>query len=277
MRDFIQLKDFSGVAAGQRATLDIPPGPTFHGLWLEYKESGALAAKADMESDITMIRVKLNGKVQREFSPTQLFAILAAYGQPVTTGYIYIPFSEPWTRTPDGEDALAWGTAAGVESFQITIDIAGGANAPQLGAFAEVDFISRPIGLIKKWRSNQVPITKTGINNYSPEIEPLDAYAAIHCFSSNITALEVETDRQERFEGPKTLIDALYKAKGITPQTGVTHVMFNNTFRAWDSLAMVTTNSKGEVNGKVKQFNIDFNMSSATTFTAISETIGRPD
>ena len=277
MRDFIQLKDFSGVAAGQRATLDIAPGPTFHGLWLEHKASGALANQAAMEANLGTIRIKLNGKVQREFTPAQLFKILAAYGQPVTAGYIYIPFSEPWTRTPDGEDALAWGTAAGIETFQVTVDIAAGVTAPELRAAAEVDFISRPIGLIKKWRSNVVPITKTGINNYSPEIEPLDSYAAMHCFSANITALEVETDRQERFEGPKTQLDALYKAKGITPQTGVTHIMFNNTFRAWDALPMQIFNAKGEVSGKVKQFNIDFDMGTAASFTVISETIGRPD
>jgi hypothetical protein len=277
MRDFIKLKDFNGVAQGQNATLDIAPGPTFHGLWIEYKESGALAAQADMETDITRIQLKLNGKVQREYSAAQLFKILAAYGIPVTTGYIYIPFSEPWARTPDQEDALAWGTAAGVESFQVRVEIVTGATSPELSAFAEVDYIKRPIGLIKKFRSNVVPITKTGINNYTPEIEPLDAYAAMHAFSSNITAVEVETDRVEHFEGSKTVLDALYKAKGFTPQTGVTHILFNNTLRTTHALPMQKLDAKGNPSGKVGQFNVDFDMSSAASFTLISETIGRPD
>lgn len=277
MRDLVSLKDFSSVGAGQRATLDIAPGPTFHGLIFEFKRGGALATQAQMEADISLIRLKLNGKVQREFTPTQLFKILGAYNQPIVTGYIYIPFSEPWARTPLGEDGLAWGTGEGVETFQISVDIVGGVPSPELKAFAEVSYEKRAIGFIKKMRSNEVPITKTGVNAYSPEIQPLDSYSAIHCFSSNITSLEVETDRNERFEGSKTFLDALYRQKGITPQTGVTHIMFNQTGRPEDALPMVVVDTGGRVIGPVRQANINFVMSAATSFTAISETIGRPD
>lgn len=277
MRDIVSLKDFSSVGANQRATLDIAPGPVFHGLFFEFKRGGALATQAQMEADISLIRLKLNGKVQREFTPAQLFKILAAYNQPIVTGYLYVPFSEPWARTPLGEDGLAWGTGEGVETFQISVDIAAGVPSPELKAFAEVSYEKRAIGFIKKWRSNQVPITKTGINSYSPEIQPLDSYAAIHCFSASISNVEVETDRNERFEGSKTFLDALYRQKGITPQAGVTHIMFNQTGRPEDALPMVVVDGKGNILGPVRQANINFDMSAAASFTAISETIGRPD
>lgn len=278
MRDILTLKDFSSVGSGQRATLDIAPGPTFHALYIQYLKAGVLATRAQMEADIDAIRIKLNGKVQREFTPAQWFKILASYGQPIVDGFVYIPFSEPWSRTTIGEDGLAWGTGAGVETFQISVDLKSGiAGAVALQASAEVTYDRREIGLIKKLRSNVVPITKTGINNYSPEIQPLDSYSAIHCFSSDVAAVEVETDRNERFEGSKPFLDALYRQKGITPQAGVTHIMFNHTMRSTDALPMVVTNEKGNPIGPVRQFNIDFDMTAATSFVALSETIGRPD
>jgi hypothetical protein len=270
------LPSFSGVAAGQTATVDVPVRGTYYNIALEYRESGTLANQATIEAAITEIRVKINGQVQRRFSAEDLIDINAYHGITYQNGYLVIFFAEPWARHEKSEDVLAWGTAD-VQSFQIEVDIDAGATAPTLSATAIKTQENRNLGAIKKWLKYNVAVAGTGITNYQT-LPRTDSYATIHAKSANISDVKVLVDRSEVFNltAAQNTQD-LNNIPHLKPQTGYFHVDFNATGRIEDLLLMVRTevkNGKLQAAGRVQDFQIDFNMSSATSFNLITETIG---
>ena len=125
MRRHEPARSFNAVGAGQTATLNLPPDGIYHKLMLHYAEGGTAADAATVTAAIDEARLIVNGKVQRRFTGEDLLAINAYHGKAYTDGYLPIFFSEPWRRTVQGEDALAWGMGD-VETFQLEVDIAAG-------------------------------------------------------------------------------------------------------------------------------------------------------
>lgn len=273
MRDFIATNSFNAVAPGATATLDLPTGALiYHGLQILYGTGTVGGAnQANMEAEITAVRIKLNGKVQRRFSAAELFAINAFHGIGFEAGILPIFFSEPWRRTGEGEDALAWGMAD-IDTFQIEIDIAGGATAPTLEARAEVMRGNRNLGPITKWRRYTVPVSGIGIVNYTT-LPKNDAYYKLHCFSGNVAAIDVRVDQLERFEATAARNEArLRQVYAKSPQAGVFHAVFDPTDRVSDALQMRKADGS-----PVSEFRIDFDMSVAASFDMIAETLGPRD
>lgn len=271
MRDFIRTNSFNAVAAGQTATLDLPVGGlTYHQLRLYYATATAGGAtEANMEAEITAIRLKVDGKVQRRIKPAELFDLNRFNGFGVNAGELPIFFGEPNRRTVQGEDALAWGTAD-ISNFQVEVDIAGGAGVTSLSARAEVERIARPMGPIVKWRRHTIPITATGINNVTT-LPKSDAYYRLHAWSGNIDAVEVRVDQETRFEADPTQMGNLLADYGLTAQAGVFHVVFDRTLRVGDALAM-----RGAQRA-VSEFRVDFDMGAAASFDLLAEVIGPRD
>ena len=150
MKKFITLPDVRNVVATGTAIVNVPVGPTYHYIQIAYKEAGTLAAETDLEDAITGIRVKINGKTQREFTGAELNDLNAVRGITFEAGMIQIFFAEPWRTSVQAEDILAWGTGD-VDTFQIEIDITGG-TTPTMEARALVDDSRRNMGIIKKVR-----------------------------------------------------------------------------------------------------------------------------
>lgn len=271
MKDIITLPSFQAVAAGQTATVDLPTNGTYHSLLVKYSTATAGGAtQANMEAELTEIRIKVNGKVQRRFTAEELFDINVYHGQTIETGKLQIYFSEPWLRTVQGEDALAWGMAD-VSTFQVEVDIDAGATSPALGISAVWTKDARNMGPIVKWRKFVVPVAATGIVNVST-LPKSDSYYAIHSKSANIADVEVKVDQETRFEGTLSDVQAVQKNYGKVPVTGWFHTDFRYTNRASDALAMVSKEGK-----PVSNFQIDFNMSSATSFGVVTEVLGLRD
>ena len=278
-RRFVSTNAFSAVAAGSQATLDLPVGPvTYHGLQLTYTTGTAGGAnQANMETEITECRVKVNGKEQRRFSARELFDILAFYGIGFQTGILYIPFSEPWRRSVTGEDSLAWGTHD-IDTLQVEVDIAGSATNPTLSARALVERVARPMGPIVKWRRFNVPVSATGIRTLTT-LPRTDAYYAIHCDSTNISDVEVKVDQAEVFKATKAQADALYQSaapRTLTPQSDWFHIVFDPTHRVSDALAMAQEDDSGAVRA-VQELRVDFNMAAASSFNVLTLTLGPRD
>lgn len=275
MRDFIVLPNFNAVAAGQTATVNLPATNnwTYHRLVLTYTESGTLVTQANMEAAITNIRLLIDGKVQRVFSAAELIKLNAFYGDSYANGYLTIYFSEPWRRTPQAEDMLAW-PMGDVRTFTVEVDIAAGRTAPALTLKGLIernatDEMGKPrvrLGAIKKVKRHTVPVNIVGVNNYST-LPKGDAYAALHCHSANIAKVVVTTDGQERFNANSADITEVLAQEGLTRQANVFTVAFDSTKRLGDVLP--TSN--------LSDFRIDFDMSSATAFVMLVETIGYRD
>lgn len=270
MRSLISLPSANAVAAGQTATFDVPARDLYHGISIFYTESGTAASQAVMEAAITEVRLKIDGKVQRRFSAATLFKILAFYGDVVEAGYLPIYFSEPWRRTSQGEDALAWGMAD-VSTFTIEIDIAAGRTAPALSAKAMIERVGRPLGIIKKWRQFTIPSNGAGIVNVTT-LPKGDAYFALHAFTANVIDVEVKIEGREEFKATRADATHWYARHGLQHQAGVFSIAFDHTNRVYDALP--TRNGAGAL---ISDFRIDFNMSAATNFLLLTEVVGTRD
>lgn len=271
MRDIVTLPSFNAVAAGQTATINLPTSYTYHSIRLRLL-TGSTPAPADaaaIKAAITAVRIKIDGKVQRRFSAGELITLNAFRGIAFQAGFLPVYFSEPWRRSTQGEDQLAWGTQD-VSTFEIEVDIASGVENPILDARAEVELANRPLGAIVKWRRYVVPVTAAGVVNLTT-LPKLDAYYSLHAFSDKVLDVEVRVDQRERWKLTKAEADAFYKDHAFTPQSGHFPIVFDYTRRVADALPMRTPA------GNVNDFRIDYNMSAAESFNLLTETLGVRD
>ena len=198
----------TAVTAGQQVTINIPRNLEHHVLWLSGSDSTGMA----LATMITQAQVLLNGKVQRTMTGQQLNDLNALNGsgydedalQNTTTGAtiavgnagyigtIAIYFAELWRKLLGDQEFFAWGTG-NINSFQLQLTIAGGANAPFLNAWAEyanplatvtTNGVSKtvpvPIGVIAKWFAPLIPVN--GIQQKIDNLPLQDAYQSIHFF-----------------------------------------------------------------------------------------------
>lgn len=270
---FIQLDDFSSVAAGQRPNLSLEVGSdrTYHALFLEYQASGALANQATIESDVEQVDILIDGKVQRSFSPDKLNKMLAYRGVAFETGIIPIYFAEPWLRTAAAEDFFAWGTAD-LRSMQVKAKLASGALSPVLSAHALIRDQKRNIGQIVKYRNYTKQVAATGEVSFKPLL--VDSYRAIHAFSSNIDNLDVEADKLPYVDDcPLTRYESQLTQKGWSPQSGMVTVDFANTGRASDSVDTI----RRDTGAQIQKLEARYNMTATGSFEILTESIGVPD
>jgi hypothetical protein len=234
----LKLPSFSAVAAGQTANLTIPKGPTYRGLFLEYRTSGTLAVEADMSADITGIRVKVNGVVRWESSAADLIMTLKYQGFTVDAGILPIHFARPTLRTPVMEEATAWGTAD-VDTLTLEVDIASGATAPTLVGHALVTPDSRPLGPIIQRTKFSYAATTAGVFEVPDLPKSNGDLFAIHFASSVVTGLELLIDGSRIADVPKVVADRILKDTGRVPQANVYH--FDPTFldRTDDRIALL--------------------------------------
>jgi hypothetical protein len=290
MRAIVPLPSFSGVGAGQTAVVNVPFGNiTYHKLQLEFGCTNAsYGNQANTESYVTGIRLKINGKTQRTMSAKQLNSINAYFGRSFQArgvgaallGYLEIFLSEPWRRTPQAEDALAWGTN-NIASFTIEVDLAAGVTGPTLNGRAVVEYVSRPIGIISKWYAGQQPVTATGLVVNNTLNKNAGAFQQIHCFltaTTDVTSVDVKTDQIDRYNGTLYEIQEMLSSEGYVPQTNMMHIHFDCTGRLTDALPMNYLDAKGKPTGpQYGNFEIDFLMNAANPFTYLAAVLGNAD
>ena len=159
----IQLRNVANVAATKTVLIDLPCGPRYHAVFLEHGYTAGTNTIAGACTNILEIRVKINGRVQRTVSGTQLRdmnifngSVYDGNGLPNTAPGVCLPifFAEPWRKSPADQDALAW-PSAGFSSFQIEVDL-GGAGTPTLVASAAVDDmqVNKLTGIVKWLRQS---------------------------------------------------------------------------------------------------------------------------
>ena len=180
-----------GAAFGQTATLDLAIGPRYHAIWLEVivdAASGVTLATTQTYLDklISLIALKINGKVQRAHSAFELDSIQKSYGDDfaanaynyagsainwssgayqgpqsgaITVFYIPIFLAEPWRKSYAATESMAWYTAwqdgSTLRSFQMeitvpAIDAAVFDAGITINAYAETDTALGPLDANKK-------------------------------------------------------------------------------------------------------------------------------
>lgn len=277
-RRAVTTNSFNAVAPGQRAILDLPVGDLiYHEIRLRYRTSTAGGAtQANTEAEITKIGLKVNGKTQVELSAAQLIKLNALHGRAFNTdatgdgAQLPIFLSQPWRRSAQGEDSLAWATGD-VSTFQVEVDIAPGATSPILDCKVVVETGRRPMGPIVKLRPFTVPVTATGITTITT-FPKNDDYYALYNFSADVLDVEVKVDQVEQFKLISDELAWLLEDHEFTPQTALFPVKFDFTKRVADSLRMRRPDGS-----PISEFRVDYNMGAANSFTAVTETVGLRD
>lgn len=284
LRRLMVLPNFQGAQANQTATLDLPKWGKYHNIQLTYTTSTVGGAnQANIEAEITEIRIKVNGVVQRVFSSAQLFVINAFYGVGFSTGLLPIFFSEPWMRTVLGEEAIGWGTGD-VQTFTLEVDIAAGAGVTGLSAVAEIDLADKsPMGQVVLWKRYVPQVAGVGVLNY-PNLprgtvaRPV-AYKALHFIeqtAADISDVLVKIDANDVFDATFAQATQLYAFAGFTMQPAMftvsPYAMSGQIGQMWP---MISPGSNPP--SLVQSFEVNLNMAVAANPTLIAESLGYRD
>lgn len=189
----VQLRSVSNVAASKTALIEIPCGDRCHAVILQHGYTAGTNTIAAAHTNISEIRVKVNGRVQRTMSGTQLRDMNLLNGTaydsistevPNTAPGVSVPifFAEPWRKDARDQDALAWPTN-GWQSFQIEVDL-GAASTPTLVAHAIFDTYrpEKPMG-ITKWIRQSFPAAGTSFD--IPTIDRRDYLTQVSLYADS--------------------------------------------------------------------------------------------
>jgi len=282
LKRFVKLPSPQSVAAGSTATFDLPRGVRYHAVQLTVGSSGI----PDWDTDADEIRIKVDGRIQRRFTPSELDGLNnlhgSRYDMASSDTILTIPFAEPWRRTLEGENVLAWGTG-GIASLQIEIDVASGATAPTLSGKALIDdqlvaseggaLVPMPIGQIVKYRKINFPAGNAGENFLqSLPLNPQDSYFGIHNFSSDISKAEVKVDNLIVLEALKTEYDAVLTWEGKTPVAARYDIMFDLDDQVGSRLPVTKNNGQ-----RISDFQVIYTMTTGAAFDVITRVLGPID
>lgn len=277
----IPVNVINGVAAGNTATIQLPLDLTYHAIVFEYNTGTAGGpTEANIEAELTEWRLKIDGVTQRVCSSAQLFDINRVKGKtPVvgaSNGYCPFYFSEPQRQTQLEREATAWGTA-GVQSFQVEVDIASGATSPGLTAYAIVDDDIRPPVGIVKWKRETLVISSTGETSFSLGTNSGDSYQGIYLFEGNaddINEARLTWDGIEIYKLNENFYDQDIASSDFTDVQGLKYLSLDNN-RPADALP--TLRNRNGKKTKVNEMLLTLNMAAAANVTALRELVGRPD
>lgn len=279
----IPLNQITGVAAGSTATIKLPTNVRYHEIHLEYDtDTTGGPTEANMETEITEIRVLIDNVVQRRFSALQLFDINRTKGKTPNggtgKGYLPIFFSEPQRLTHAHRELTAWGMQ-GVGDFSIEVDIANNsAQAAELKGFAVVDDVQEPPKGIVKWKREIIQVAATGDLVYRLDTERGDSYQGLHFFegtAGDIGKMLITWDGVKVWEITEDQDDSIYTASDYTEVAKLYFVPLDGN-NPLDALPAVKRSNNGTP-VKVQELLATLTMDQAANVTLIREVVGTPD
>lgn len=281
----IPLNKIEGVTAGGTAIIDLPLNVRYHAIFLEYHTTTSGGATlANVLAEIKEIRILIDEVVQRRMTSKELYdinrtkGIIPRVGNATTPAYLPLFFSEPQRKTQIMQEATAWGMA-GVEDFQIEIDLIDNGQTPKLKGFATVDDTQEaPAGIIK-WKRNKLTVAGTGEISDKLNTVNGDSHQALYLFEQNDGDIE---DMLLEWDGIKV-------AQFTKAQQSVYIDHFVNNAVEVDALIHLPLDANNpadalrsvkNVNGQLRQVQeiiYTLNMAAATDVTIIRELVGTPD
>lgn len=196
----LKLPSLSRVAAGSKATLELPVGPTYHRIFFEASGTGL-----DV-TDIGRIDVLINGRVVQTFKNLQrLFDINSFYNRGADAATLFsLHFFQAHLADLVYRRAPGVGTSD-VQTFHIEIEVVAAAPTDlAITAYAEVDPLPSTLGAFINIREYPGNSSVAGLI----EMDKLPRgpwYQAIHLFKADITNVELEVDNGT---GPVRIVDA---------------------------------------------------------------------
>lgn len=267
------LTGINGVAPDSTASASVTNDRRIHGFLVTYSNAASRAAaraatQAEIEADLKEFRFIANAKPLRRALVSELHKINALNAIPFRAGQVLIQFSEPFRRTPDGEE---WGAFAafGIPGVTLEIDIAATAVGPALSVDCEYDFVPSQRGFIM-WEKRSIVSPTPGDDYDLNDLPRKGAYSRIHLFTDKISRVRAQLEDRDVHDRTPEKIAAFLGKYGMTVQAGTTPVVFDYTQQISDALDM-----KRLVDGKavpVSSFNLKItHAAGVATYPVIAE------
>lgn len=216
-RKTIKLPSLSRVVAGSIATLELPVGPTYHGII--FSASGTLL---DV-TDIGRINVLIDGKVVQTYKDLQRLFDLNGYysrGADAATQFM-LHFFRAEMMDAVYRRAPGIGTAD-VQTFHIEIELVAAAPADiAITAHAIIDPMPQPLGVFVKVREFPASSSVAGVLE-ADKLPRGPWYAAVHLFKADISAVEIEANQTKIIDATKTVLERVQKEASPIKRVPVT-------------------------------------------------------
>ena len=231
MRISVPISPFQGVAVGQTATAQLPVGRRYHGIDLIY--GGTTFGPATMDR----IKVIANGEIIHDYTGTQLDTLNQHDGRAAASGILRIPFDRYNLLQREQEEITALNTGVkdkngvAITTLSVEIDIASGASAPTLSAFAEQS-LAKPMGnqshlinRIKKYTRSAGGAGTLNISDIPGGVSGSNPFAVamnrMFLFSGNVTGLNIKRDNFTVFDRTADRNNVILTDGVRTPQANV--------------------------------------------------------
>ena len=217
MRVTKRMPSLTGVAPGSTAVLNLPIGPTYEQVKLDY--SGMTLRQ------MKNIQILANGKpFQRFKDAVEVDMLNKYYGRPAANGFLTFWFVQPEMKTASDERLTALGTAD-LNTLTIQFDIAAGAANPVVKAHS-LQSESQPFGLCTKVLRFPNSIGSAGTDEIDNLTTSGARIKAIHFVKNDVSHTEIEVDQFIAYQASKELSIQNQGDYGRVPQNGVTHADF---------------------------------------------------
>lgn len=229
----------------------------YHSLDFFVTDAGAAV---DIETAISLVTLKVNGKTIRQLTPRLIKRLMAFYNYPQSTGQFTLYFTTPRRRGLLGDELTSW-DLFDESSFTVEIKFASsGITAPALfgtqtwdtrrnGEIRDGKFVRYPAFVERmEYTSRQASTVYTSTTEL-PLGVPIGLLAIVPATAGTVNRVEVTLDNQSVFEGD-TL--ATYGNQ--------------NPYQSYDDYGLVTDRS-GTQNFVPVAFDVDDKLESAITVT----------
>lgn len=214
----IKLNSMVGAAWGQKGTLVIPNGPTYHELVLETNASA---------SDIERLSITLNAEEIYVLTGSELLMLERYKRREHTSGHFVIPFSDIVARTKNGVRYTGLVTEKG-DNLHLDIQFASktgdSVDALSIQVHAWVSNAQAYRVVVPMVKRETMAANAQGVNEFTNLVSsPLIAIRRMHFMHANIDKLEISRDFVKEYEATKFISEANAKRNERTPQAGYFH------------------------------------------------------
>lgn len=250
------------------SVIQIPIGPTYYGISLNYKVNGVACTEAQAKADIKWVRLKVNGITRYEVSGKHLVEVMNKYyGAAFTAGEIFIPLARPWYKTPEAVENTVWGTR-NLNSLTLEVEFGTPIISPTLEAYSLFSLAERDLGMIVEVHEFQYSAGVAGVQEISTLPRGNGDLIALHLDSSLITACDMEVNQQIFTSGANlSLYHNLVKWYGLRlPQSNYVHFEGHIRDLLSDGIPLIN----------VSDFRVKPTFSGAGTASIVMETLNTP-
>lgn len=246
------------VAAGSKAVLDLPIGPS-------YEKVRFLAAGAGLTAaHFGKVNLILDGQVKSTITLDKLIALNSYYGYVTDTAS---DFTLHFSRREFFGLADKLGADLGTldrKSVQIEVELLSGSPITSFRAESYFDTLSKPTGVILGYAENVFTTSVAGWNEFLT-LPKNYTYKAIHLFKPDVTAVEQYVSNVQFLDADKTGLERIQKDSVCTnrvPQSAVaTHLDYTLNGSVSDAMSLSFNN----------EHRLKMNLTTAGTVTIISE------